>query len=124
MIDWELFLAIKFEELVLDDWGSSEAAQAANVLDWGQFLKDCAYLKAQGVDGYPTSALVAARAQFNLLTHFVTSEIVDTMPAERHWSDPHPLTHSSASLGCVQTNFTFPLCPGRLMFPRFFWVRS
>ena len=83
MIDRELFLAIKFEELVSDDWRSSEAAQAANVLDWGQFLKDRARLKAQGVEGYPTSALIAARARFNLLTNFVISEIVDTMPGER-----------------------------------------
>jgi GDP/GTP exchange factor required for growth at low temperature len=83
MIDRELFLAIKFEELVSDDWRSGEAAQAANVLDWGQFLKDRARLKAQGVEGYPTSALIAARARFNLLTNFVISEIVDTVPAER-----------------------------------------
>jgi GDP/GTP exchange factor required for growth at low temperature len=83
MIDRELFLAIKFEELVSDDWRSSEAARAANVLDWGQFLKDRARLKAQGVEGYPTSALVAARARFNLLTNFVVSEIVDTLPSER-----------------------------------------
>ncbi len=83
MIDRELFLAIKFEELVSDDWRSSEAAQAANVLDWGQFLKDRARLKAQGVEGYPTSALVAARARFNLVTNFVVSEIVDTLPSER-----------------------------------------
>jgi hypothetical protein len=83
MIDRELFLAIKFEELVSDDWRGTEAAQAANVLDWGQFLKDRARLKAQGVEGYRTSALVAARARFNLLTNFVISEIVDTVPAER-----------------------------------------
>ncbi|KAH9984299.1 hypothetical protein BJV77DRAFT_966244 [Russula vinacea] len=67
MIDRELFLAIKFEELVSDDWRSPEAAQAAN----------------PGREGYPTSALVAARARFNLLTNFVVSEIVDTLPAER-----------------------------------------
>lgn len=83
MIDRELFLAIKFEEVVSDDWRGSEAAQAANVLDWGQFLKDRATWKAQGVEGYRTSALVAARARFNLLTNFVISEIVDTSPAER-----------------------------------------
>jgi hypothetical protein len=83
MIDRELFLTIKFEELVSDDWRSFEAAQAANVLDWGQFLKDRSRLKAQGVEGYRTSALVAARARFNLLTNFVISEIVDTVPAER-----------------------------------------
>ncbi|KAI0298477.1 hypothetical protein B0F90DRAFT_1732791 [Multifurca ochricompacta] len=83
MIDRELFLAIKFEELVSDDWRGSEAAKAANVLDWGQFLKDRARYKAQGVEGYRTSALVAARARFNLLTNFVISEIVDTQPTDR-----------------------------------------
>ena len=83
MIDRELFLAIKFEELVSDDWRGSDAAQAANVLDWGQFLKDRARWKSQGVEGYRTSALVAARARFNLLINFVISEIVDTSPAER-----------------------------------------
>ena len=83
MIDRELFLAIKFEELVSDDWRGPEAAQAANVLDWGQFLKDRARWKAQGVEGYHTSALVAARARFNLVTNFVISEIVDTPPGHR-----------------------------------------
>jgi GDP/GTP exchange factor required for growth at low temperature len=83
MIDRELFLAIKFEELVSDDWRGPEAAQVANVLDWGQFLKDRARWKAQGVEGYHTSALVAARARFNLVTSFVISEIVDTPPAHR-----------------------------------------
>ncbi len=38
MIDRELFLTIKFEELVSDHWQSSKAVQTANVLDWGQFL--------------------------------------------------------------------------------------
>ena len=83
MIDRELFLAIKFEELVSDDWRGPEAAQVANVLDWGQFLKDRARWKAQGVEGYHTSALVAARARFNLVTSFVISEIVDTPLAHR-----------------------------------------
>ncbi|KAF8261243.1 hypothetical protein EI94DRAFT_1607660 [Lactarius quietus] len=83
MIDRELFLAIKFEELVSDDWRGPEAAQVANVLDWGQFLKDRARWKAQGVEGYQTSALVAARARFNLVTNFVISEIVDTPLAHR-----------------------------------------
>ncbi|KAN0141783.1 hypothetical protein V8E53_000245 [Lactarius tabidus] len=83
MIDRELFLAIKFEELVSDDWRGPEAALVANVLDWGQFLKDRARWKAQGVEGYHTSALVAARARFNLVTNFVISEIVDTPPMHR-----------------------------------------
>ena len=82
MIDRKLFLTIKFEELLSDDWRGPEAAQVANVLNWGQFLKDRASWKAQGVEGDHASALVAARARFNLVTSFVISEIVET-----------PLTH-------------------------------
>jgi len=45
------------------------------MLNWGQFFKDRARLKAQGVEGYPTSALAVTHAWFNL-TNFVISEIV------------------------------------------------
>lgn len=38
MIDRELFLGVKFEELVSADWVNS--VDDANILDWGQFLKD------------------------------------------------------------------------------------
>ncbi|KAI0270524.1 hypothetical protein BC834DRAFT_950330 [Gloeopeniophorella convolvens] len=83
MIDRELFLAIKFEELVSHDWRGAEAAEASNVLDWAQFLKERARMKAQGVEGYRTGALIAARARFNLVTNFVITEIVESPPSER-----------------------------------------
>ncbi|KAF8999840.1 hypothetical protein BDQ17DRAFT_1427575 [Cyathus striatus] len=54
MIDRELFMGIKFEELVLDDWMGCEEV---DVLDWVQYLKDRATWKA--LRRYPnkTSAL-------------------------------------------------------------------
>ncbi len=117
MIDRELFLAIKFEELVSDDWRGSEAAQVANVLDWGQFLKDRARWKAQGVEGYHTSALVAARARFNLVTNFVISEIVDT-----------PLAHRpslvSKFIRVAWVRYIISISPHRLSFYLFFILQK
>ncbi|THH14380.1 hypothetical protein EW146_g5939 [Bondarzewia mesenterica] len=81
MIDRELFLGVKFEELASDDWIGS--VDDANVLDWGQFLKDRARWRAEGRSGYKTSALAAARGRFNLIANFVLSEVVLTHPAER-----------------------------------------
>lgn len=80
MIDRELFMGVKFEELVLDDWMSCEEV---NVLDWGQYLKDRARWKAESRWADKTTALAAVRARFNLMTNFTISEIVLTQPNER-----------------------------------------
>lgn len=80
MIDRELFMSVKFEELVLDDWMGCEEV---NVLDWAEYLKDRARWKAESRFPDKTSALAAVRARFNLLTNFVISEIVLTQPQER-----------------------------------------
>ena len=80
MIDRELFMGIKFEELVLDDWISCEEV---NVLDWAQYLKDRARWKAEHRCPEKTSALAAVRARFNLVSNFTVSEIVLTQPSER-----------------------------------------
>jgi hypothetical protein len=80
MIDRELFMGVKFEELVLEDWMSCEEV---NVLDWTQFLKDRARWKAEGRWTHKTSALAAVRARFNLVAHFTLSEVVLTQPQER-----------------------------------------
>jgi len=80
MIDRELFLGVKFEELVLDDWMSCEEV---NILDWTQFLKDRARWKAESRWTHKTSALAAVRARFNLVAHFTLSEVVLTHPHER-----------------------------------------
>jgi Gdp/GTP exchange factor required for growth at low temperatures len=80
MIDRELFMGVKFEELVLDDWMSCEEV---NILDWTQFLKDRARWKAESRWAHKTSALAAVRARFNLVAHFTLSEVVLTHPHER-----------------------------------------
>ncbi|KAL4077794.1 hypothetical protein J3A83DRAFT_4475635, partial [Scleroderma citrinum] len=81
MIDRELFLGVKPEELILDDWMS---CQEVDVLDWAQYLKDRARWKAESRCNEKTSALAAVRARFNLMANFVISEVVLTHPNERH----------------------------------------
>ncbi|KAJ6554514.1 hypothetical protein B0H19DRAFT_1153894 [Mycena capillaripes] len=80
MIDRELFMGVKFEE-VLDDWMTYEDVE---VLDWVQFLKDRARSKSDPESADKTSALAAVRARFNLMANFVVSEIVLSPPNERH----------------------------------------
>ena len=99
MIDRELFLSLKFEELVSHDWASTTAAASpttttsqgddqgnmngtanANALDWAQFLRDRARTMAEGGK---TSDLLAIRNRFNLMANFVASEIVLTSPTDR-----------------------------------------
>ncbi|KAK0471177.1 hypothetical protein EDD18DRAFT_1237883 [Armillaria luteobubalina] len=81
MIDRELFISIKFEELILDDWIGRE--NEVDVLDWAQYLKDRARWKAEGRFPEKTSALAAVRARFNLMANFTVSEVVLTPPIER-----------------------------------------
>ncbi|KAH7928036.1 ras GEF [Leucogyrophana mollusca] len=80
MIDRELFLGVKPEELILDDWMS---CQEVNVLDWVQYLKDRARWKAESRWNQKTSALAAVRARFNLISNFVVSEMILTHPSDR-----------------------------------------
>ncbi|KAF9450741.1 ras GEF [Macrolepiota fuliginosa MF-IS2] len=80
MIDRELFMGVKFEELVLDDWAGTEEI---DILDWTVYLKDRARFKAEHRFPEKTSALAAVRARFNLTANFVISEIVLTSPTER-----------------------------------------
>jgi Gdp/GTP exchange factor required for growth at low temperatures len=80
MIDRELFLGVKFEELVLDHWAVSEDV---DVLDWTQFLKDRARWKSESRFPHKTSALAAVRARFNLMANFTRSEVVLALPNER-----------------------------------------
>ncbi|KAJ2924983.1 hypothetical protein H1R20_g12110, partial [Candolleomyces eurysporus] len=80
MIDRELFMGVKFEELVTDEW---MATVEVNVYDWSQYLKDRATWKAEHRNGEKTTALAALRARFNLMANFVISEIVLTPPNQR-----------------------------------------
>ena len=81
IIERELFIGLKFEELVVDDWRNS--VEESNILDWAQYLKDRARYKAERRVTPTTSALVAFRGRFNLFAKFVASEIVLTHPNER-----------------------------------------
>ncbi|KAF8192733.1 hypothetical protein K438DRAFT_1589788 [Mycena galopus ATCC 62051] len=80
MIDRELFMGVKFEE-VLDDWMAYEDVE---VLDWAAFLKERARLKAEPETANKISALTAVRARFNLMTNFIVAEVVLSPPNERH----------------------------------------
>ncbi|PPQ80324.1 hypothetical protein CVT25_003607 [Psilocybe cyanescens] len=80
MIDRELFMGVKFEELVTDEWMECEEI---NVLDWAQYLKDRARWKAELKFSEKTTALAAVRARFNLMVAFVISEVVLTPPTAR-----------------------------------------
>ncbi|KAJ7161005.1 hypothetical protein C8R46DRAFT_1164641 [Mycena filopes] len=80
MIDRELFMGVKFEE-VLDDWMAYEDVE---VLDWAQFLKDRARWKTDPEWADKISALAAVRARFNLMTNFIVSEVILSPPHERH----------------------------------------
>ncbi|KAJ7222399.1 hypothetical protein GGX14DRAFT_663607 [Mycena pura] len=79
MIDRELFMGVKFEE-VLDGWTSYEDAE---VLDWAQFLRDRARWKSDPERADKISALTAVRARFNLMINFTVSEILLSPPYER-----------------------------------------
>ncbi|KAF7307777.1 hypothetical protein MKEN_01137800 [Mycena kentingensis (nom. inval.)] len=79
MIDRELFMGVKFEE-VLDEWASADDVDA---LDWAQFLRDRAKYKSDPELAFKYSALAAVRTRFNLMSNFVVSEIVLSTPHER-----------------------------------------
>jgi GDP/GTP exchange factor required for growth at low temperature len=80
IIDRDLFMGVKFEELFLGDWTFSEDM---DVLDWTQFLKDRTQWKSESLWPHRTSALAAVRARFNLMANFTISEVVLTQPNER-----------------------------------------
>ncbi|KAI5119558.1 hypothetical protein M0805_005622 [Coniferiporia weirii] len=80
VIEREIFLGIKFEELVSEEWMSS--TEDFDVRDWMQFLRDRrrkVELRGRG----KISVLSAARARFNLVSNFVVSEIALTNPHDR-----------------------------------------
>ena len=80
MIDRELFMSIKFEELVTGEWLESDDI---DIFDWAQYLKDRARWKAESRHSHKTTALAAVRARFNLMVSFVNAEVVLTPPNER-----------------------------------------
>jgi GDP/GTP exchange factor required for growth at low temperature len=80
MIDRELFMCVKFDELIVDDWIRCEEV---NVLDWSEYLNDRARWRAESRFADKTTALAAVRGRFNLMANFIISEIVLTQHHER-----------------------------------------
>ena len=80
MINRELFIGVKFEELVSEHWMECEGI---DVLDWAQFLRDRTRWKTELIFPEKTTALAAVWARFNLMVNFVVSEIVLTPPSGR-----------------------------------------
>ncbi|CCM05908.1 uncharacterized protein FIBRA_08146 [Fibroporia radiculosa] len=78
MIDREIFLSIRFEELMTPL--AVGTAQETNILDWAQFLRERARLKTEG---HHMGSLAVVRGRFNLIANFIVSEIVLTHPNER-----------------------------------------
>ncbi|THH06581.1 hypothetical protein EW145_g3988 [Phellinidium pouzarii] len=80
VIEREIFLGIKFEELVSEEWMSS--TEDFDVRDWMRFLDD-RRRKVELRGKAKISVLSAARARFNLVANFVVSEIALTNPHDR-----------------------------------------
>ena len=81
MMDRELLLAVRFDELLGGEWAQADSSGA--VLEWGTFLKERARWRAERRGAAKTGGLVTLRARFNLVARFVLSEIVATPPASR-----------------------------------------
>ena len=78
-IDRDLFLSLKFEELVSPEWIHS--TEEYNVLDWNAYVRERHTLKIEHHVVVPP--LTVIRNRFNLTVNFVISEIALTHPSER-----------------------------------------
>jgi len=84
MIEREMFLTIKFGEIVSSSWATQTNSE--EVLDWPAYVKDRAKKKIEARtrgEGPNISDIDAVRARFNNLVAFVASEVVLTHPDER-----------------------------------------
>ena len=87
LIDQDLFLSIKFDQLVSLEW--ARPANELSILDWELFLKDRQRLRVAARD-HPDqnlqtiSDVTAVRARFALMSAFIATEIILTNVNERH----------------------------------------
>ncbi|KAI0339067.1 ras GEF [Trametopsis cervina] len=79
VIDRDLFLSLKFEELVSQDWMNS--TDNFEIMDWAQYVRERHIMKVE--NHIITPALTVIRSRFNLTVNFVVSEIMLTHPSER-----------------------------------------
>lgn len=86
MIERDLFMGIKFEDLVSSSVDASEVSGVMDVLDWNVYTRERAKLRAEakkGVDVIVPTVLAAVEARFYLMVKFTASEIILTQPQER-----------------------------------------
>ncbi|KIO18752.1 hypothetical protein M407DRAFT_31586, partial [Tulasnella calospora MUT 4182] len=87
MIDRELFLTVKFNEIVSGSWANPKNdVQCGDVLDWQGYIKERAKRKLLARDkneGPEISAVAALRARFNMMVAFAATDIVLSHPNER-----------------------------------------
>jgi len=86
MIERDLFMGIKFEDLVSSSINASEVSGVMDVLDWNVYTRERAKLRAEakkGVDVIVPTDLTAVEARFYLMVKFTASEILLTQPQER-----------------------------------------
>ncbi|KAG8908936.1 hypothetical protein FRB99_000039 [Tulasnella sp. 403] len=84
MIERELFLAIKFGEIVSSSWVRHE--DKAETLEWAAYIKERAKIKVDAkAKGHEPdiSDLMAIRARFNLMVAFTATDVVLSHPNER-----------------------------------------
>ncbi|KAG9037140.1 hypothetical protein FRB95_006694 [Tulasnella sp. JGI-2019a] len=84
MIEKEMFLTVKFGEIVNSSWASHSTSR--EVLDWSAYVKERAKKKVEaktrGAEP-DISDIDALRARFNVMVAFTASELVLTHPDER-----------------------------------------
>jgi GDP/GTP exchange factor required for growth at low temperature len=86
MIERDLFMGIKFEDLVSSSIDASEVSGVMDVLDWNVYTRERAKLRAEakkGIDVIVPTDLAAVEARFYLMVKFTASEILLTQPQER-----------------------------------------
>ncbi len=86
MIERDLFMGIKFEDLVSSAIDASEVSGVMDVLDWNVYTRERAKLRAEakkGVDVIVPTDLTAVEVRFYLMVKFTASEILLTQPQER-----------------------------------------
>jgi GDP/GTP exchange factor required for growth at low temperature len=86
LVDRDLFLSVKFEDLTFEDQSWKQLRMYPDVTDWSLYMKERSKLKMKAnVD--PTvkmpSSITTSRLRFNMMVNFVASEIVLSIPQER-----------------------------------------
>jgi Gdp/GTP exchange factor required for growth at low temperatures len=86
MIERDLFMGIKFEDLVSSSIDASEVSGVMDVLDWNVYMRERTKLRGEakkGIDVTVPTDLAAVEARFYLMVKFTASEILLTQSQER-----------------------------------------